>query len=305
MKTFRQLSMLALAGVFQCVSAILIDNYPAVSDFVDRFMDQGQDFYKMGHRLYGIGAALDPGGIRFCVILVLIAHQFAKNTGRRQKNIYQASNIIGFAIITIIGSVISRTTLIGAAMGIAYIGYSLVKLRRGGFITLSMLELYMVFVVVMGIIIAASIYFYSASETFNGYLRFGFEAFFNYMENGEFRTHSTDELSQMWVWPSDPITWAIGRGTFGVFDNFTDIGYCNFILYCGIVGLAIFSFYFLYCHLVLNRKFQNFQIVSWMLVALTFIIWVKVTTDIFFVDALLLCAAADLPEEDAAERAET
>ena len=293
---------LAWAGVFQCVTAVLIDNYAGFSSFVDSFMAVGQDFYKRNHRLYGIGAALDPGGIRFSVIQVMIAHLFATHPKVRNNRRSQLFLLLAFSVITIIGSVISRTTLVGSGLGLAYIGYSLIKLRQGGFITLRMLQIYVVFFVALAIVLAFSVYFYSASRTFHGYLRFGFEAFFSWAETGEFRTGSTDELGQMWVWPKDPLTWLIGQGTYGIYQNNTDIGYCNFILYCGIIGLLLFSIFFLYCHWSMNYKFANFHLAALMLIALTFIIWVKVTTDIFFIDALLFCIAGDaLQEEDSPE----
>ena len=295
---------LALVGVFQCVAAVMIDNNQAFSNFVDRFIF-GNDYYREHMRMYGIGAALDPAGIRFSTILVLIAHQFSYAKNVRGNSLYQTSIMLAFAIITIIGSVISRTTLVGTAMGITYMIISLIRLRRGGFITTGMIRVFFIFIVVMAAIIAAAIYFYQKSATFEGYLRFGFEAFFNWAETGEFRTHSTDELGKMWVWPTDYRTWIIGRGTYGVFENNTDIGYCNFTFYCGLIGLAIFSIYFIYVHLVLNRKFRNFWIPSLLFVALTFIIWCKVTTDIFFIDALLFCIAADPDEEEAPPLLET
>ena len=56
--------------------------------------------------------------------------------------------------------------------------------------------------------------------------------------------------------------------------------------------------FFIYVHLVQNRKFHHFWLVSLMLVAITFIVWCKVTTDIFYLDALLFCIAADSDEEE-------
>ena len=287
---------LALAGVFQCVSAVIIDNNQAFCNFVDRFVLWG-DYYREHMRMYGIGAALDPAGIRFSTILILIAHQFSYGKNVRGNSLYQTSILVAFAIITIIGSVISRTTIVGTAMGIVYMVISLIRLRRGGFITFGMVRVFFIFIVVMALIIAATIFFYQRSATFEGYLRFGFEAFFNWAETGEFRTSSTDELGKMWVWPSDMRTWIIGRGTFGVFENDTDIGYCNFTFYCGLIGLVLFSLFFIYVHLALNRKFRDFKIPSLLFVALTFIVWCKVTTDIFFIDALLLCIAGSYDEE--------
>lgn len=284
---------LALACVFQCIMAVVIDNNAAVSGWVDRFLDDKLDFYKRGHRLYGIGAALDPAGIRFSAVLVVMAHVFATSEEVHSNNLYQTSLLLGYTIIVIIGAVISRTTLVGASLGLAYMVIYLFRLRKGGFATIGMIQFFFWFFALLAVIIVALIYFYRSSVTFQGYVRFGFEAFFNWVETGEFRTSSTDTLNTMWIWPADWKTWLIGRGTFGIYDNGTDIGYCNFVFYCGLVGMVIFSIYFLYCHLVLNRKFNNFLVPSLFLIVLTFTVWVKVTTDIFFLDAILLCAASE------------
>ena len=272
---------LAIVGVFQCISAVLIDNNPAFSDLVDRVV-AGNEYYREHRRMYGIGAALDPAGIRFSVILVMIAHQFSTDPAVHARGLYQATDLIAFTIITIIGVVISRTTMVGASLGLAYMVLSLVRLRQGGFITLRMMRIFIVFLLVFVLLILLGIYLFRTNATFEGYLRFGFE------------------LSKMWVWPTDTRTWIIGRGTYGVFENDTDIGYCNFIFYCGMIGLTLFSIFFLYVHLTLNRKYRKFGITSLLLVALTFIIWLKVTTDLFFIDALLLCIPGNWEEEEEA-----
>ena len=288
---------LAAVGLFQCVMAVLIDNVGAVETFVDKIMYVPGDYYKVHHRMYGLGAALDPAGIRFSVILIMIAHLFSTNDNVRNNSTYQALLLGSYAVILVIGAVISRTTVVGGAMGIVYIVISLFRMRKGGFVTTRMVASFFWFFVVMAVIIGVTVYFYRTSETFYSYLRFGFEGFFAWVETGEFSTGSTDVLETMWVWPSDVKTWIIGRGTYGVFENDSDIGYVNFTFYCGLIGMVLFSIFFLYCHLVQNRKFKSFYIASWMLVALTFVVWCKVTTDIFFIDALLLCISGDFEDE--------
>ena len=288
---------LALVGVCQCLAAVLIDNNQAFCNLVDRFIIGG-DYYREHRRMYGIGAALDPAGIRFSVILVMIAHQFSTDREVRSKGLYQTTVMVSYTIITVIGLVISRTTMVGVLLGIAYMLVSLIRLRQGGFISFRILRRFFVFLIVLTGIIVTGIYLYRTNSTVEGYLRFGFEAFFNWAETGEFRTNSTDELSAMWVWPEDFRTWLIGRGTFGVFENDTDIGYCNFVLYCGMIGVVLFSLFFVYVHLVHNRKFSSFGIVSFLLIVLTFVFWMKVTTDIFFIDALLFCIPGDSEESE-------
>lgn len=289
---------LAMVGVFQCIIAVLIDNVGAVSSFVDRIMYVPGDYYREHHRMFGLGAALDPGGIRFSVIQIMIAHDFSTNPSVRNNRLYQATDLIAFAIILIIGCVISRTTLVGSLLGIAYIIRSLIRMRRGGFITVGMVQSFFWFFLVVAGIVFFAVYFYVHSDTFQQYLRYGFEAFFNWAETGDLSTGSTDVLETMWIWPDDTHTWLFGRGTYGVFENDTDIGFCNFTFYCGLIGLTTFSIFFLYCHFAMVNKFRDFSITALLLVALTFIVWLKVTTDIFFIDALLFCIAGDYEDEE-------
>ena len=264
---------LAMVGVFQCIMAVLIDNVGAVQNLVDRIMYEPGHFCKDNMRMYGLGAALDPTGIRFSTIMILIAHDFSNNPQVQNNRLYQATDLIAMAIILIIGSVISRTTLVGSAMGIAYIGITLLRMRRGGFVTVGMVQSFFWFFIVVAGIIVSAVYFYLHSQTFQEYLRFGFEAFFNWVETGDFHTNSTDILTEtMWIWPSDTHTWIFGRGTYGVFENDTDIGYCNFTFYCGLIGIVLFSIFFIYCHFAMVGKFRDFSLTAWLLVALTFIV---------------------------------
>jgi uncharacterized membrane protein YdcZ (DUF606 family) len=67
-----------LVGVcaMQCVLALLIDFIPSMKTFVDSFLILSvgnTEFMNRIGRLYGIGAAVDVGGTRFSVVLVMIA----------------------------------------------------------------------------------------------------------------------------------------------------------------------------------------------------------------------------------------
>jgi hypothetical protein len=143
-------------------------------------------------------------------------------------------------------------------------------------------------------VLVLAVYLYQNSQVFYENFRFGFEGFFNWVETGEFTTGSTEHLETMWVWPQTRRAWIIGEGIVGVFKTNSDIGYVNFIFYCGLIGMVIYSLYYIYNHLCLNSKFNNFQLLSVLFVATTFIIWAKVQTDIFFIDALLFCVAGDV-----------
>lgn len=151
--------------------------------------------------------------------------------------------------------------------------------------------------ILAGLLIAAiviSVSLYNSSPVFKEHLRFAFEGFFNWAETGDFSTDSTDKLnSVMWIWPEDTRSWIIGTGIFGHYVYATDIGYCRFTLYCGLPGLALFSIFFIFNHLSIQSKFRHSSFLSLCLIAITFIIWIKVSTDIFFIDALLFCLDDD------------
>lgn len=283
--------------IAQCAIALLIDNIPTVKQVVDSLIIGGPEFYDSINRMYGFGAALDSGGVVFSVVLVLIAHQIAQWRNQEENKKFLAYYLIAFIIITIIGNMIARTTTVGAITGLIYILISYIKIQRGGYISGQNLRFYGILATLVFIAVFISVTLYNSSPDFRDNLRFAFEGFFNWAETGEFSTGSTDKLNAvMWIWPEDTRSWIIGTGLFGNFVYSTDIGYCRFTLYCGLVGLVIFSIYFLFNHLSIRSKFRHSNLLALCFIALTFTIWLKVATDIFFIDALLFCIDDD-PDE--------
>lgn len=288
---------LAFACLVQCVSALLIDLNPRVEGFVNRYVEQGQDFVSDVNRLYGIGASLDSGGCRFAVVLILLAHMIATDKRVTDSRLQLTIALLSFFAITVLGNMIARVTTAGASLGLIYIFY-----RLGGSIygilSRRKIRFYAVFLTLLGAAVAYVIYKYNSSPWFRDELRFGFEAFFNLFEQGVFRTGSTDKLnSTMWMWPTNFHDWMIGTGWFGNWVYGTDIGYCRFVLYCGLIGMVIFALFFVYNATVVVRKFRDTKFLAAMLLTLTFVIWIKVSTDIFWIYALLFCLPAD-PKED-------
>ena len=284
---------LAAVCLVQCILAEWIDNSIVLRNWVDSVFVQGQEFFQEVNRLYGIGAALDPAGVRFSVVLVLIAHQLAANERVIQNISLSLFYLIAFVVIVVIGSVIARTTWVGAIMGIAYMAFYYFRLNHGN-VSRNQIRFWSLFFGMTFLSILICIVLYRTNLDFRNNLRFGFEGFFNWAETGVFSTGSTDKLNQvMWIWPEDTRSWIIGKGLFENWVFATDIGYCRFTLYCGLVGLCLFSLFFIYNGLVLIRRFPKIVLMAIALTLLTFIIWVKVATDIFFIYALFYW----LPEE--------
>ncbi len=287
---------LMVVCVMQCILSQMIDHIPAFQLFVDSIIEQGQWYMHYIDRLYGIGAALDTAGVRFSCVMLLMAHQVATNKWVTDKGWRLMLYIMSFVVIIVLGNMIARTTIVGAVLAIVYMLLALGFTKHGN-LTYRQIRFYgvLIGIVVLAVVICSILY--NSSPEFRHSMRFAFEGFFNWVETGEFRTDSTDKLNNvMWIWPDNFRDWMIGTGIFGNWYYSTDIGYCRFVLYCGLIGFGIFSLYFIYNGLILNKKYKNFWLASLMIVSLTFIIWIKVATDIFLLDAILFCVDGDYDE---------
>src|SRR5690606_26414264 len=96
----------------------------------------------------------------------------------------------------------------------------------------------------------------------------------------------------MWIWPhkDDIQTWIIGKGLFSNWEDVgTDIGYCRFVFYNGLIGLSIFSIFFIANACFCSVYFPKYRMLFILLLILGFVIWIKVSTDLFIIYALFYC----------------
>lgn len=277
---------MAGVSVVQCVLALLIDSFPVFQELVDTYIDQGQGFLVKVDRLYGIGASLDNAGVRFAVILPAIVAVISTDRSWRDSKIKLLLALFAFFFIVIVGNMISRTTSTGAGLAVLYV----IANRDAFRLTINFNSLKfnfrVAFFILIGVLVTA--YLYKTNAVFHGQLRFAFEGFFNWIEMGEWRTDSTDKLNaNMWVWPTDTKSWIIGTGLFDNWVYGTDIGYCRFILYCGLVGFSVFAAFFIYQTVAFSYIYPKYIKLLLIYLILVFVIWIKVATDIFFLYALL------------------
>lgn len=284
-------SYLAAVCLAQCILALIIDFVPVVKIFVDRYFNMGiTDFLNDVNRLYGIGAALDVAGVRFSAVLIMISVMLVNDPETRNSHKSLYLYFIGFLLIGVIGNMISRTTTVGLGIGLAYLVVSSniiqARINKGN------LRIWKVILVSFLLIVAVGTYLYQTNDEVYSLLRFGFEGFFNWAETGEWRTDSTDRLNTvMWIWPeaNDITTWLIGKSLFSNWhDVGTDIGYCRFVFYCGLIGLSVFILFFAYLTYALWNKYLQYKYLFLMLFVLALINWLKVSTDIFLVFAMFL-----------------
>lgn len=282
-------------SVAQCVIALLIDYIPAVKTVVDTYISQKTiievEFLEKVNRLYGIGAAVDVAGTRFSIVLIALAAVLMKAKDRPNSAIHVMLYWAAFVIIAIVGNMISRTTTIGMVMGLVYILVNAHILYNE--MPVENLKLWRTIILVTGLLAGIAMYYYHTDAMIKEQLRFGFEGFFNWLENGEWTTASTERLNEvMWIWPAanDYKTWIIGKALFSDWHAVgTDIGYCRFVFYSGLLGLITFSIFFVYNAWLGAQQFPAYRVFFLMLLALGFIIWLKVSTDLFLIYALFLC----------------
>lgn len=295
--------------VVQCILAQIIHAVPAVANVVDGFMVSTGFMGKHESRLYGIGCALDVAGLRFCTVLLMATFFALTPVSKKYKTVERCMYIFAFLVIAIFGSMIARTTSLGVilcvVMCILFSMFSKYKNSQS-----NTWELSKTFIVFLLIVVPVLVFTYNVNPDFRENLRFGFEGFFALAEQGEWNVRSNDQLLSMVVWPDNLKTWIIGDGYFNepqndyyyVGPNYefymgTDVGYCRFVFYFGILGLAAFSIFFIASTMICSKNHPKYMLLFWMIMLMNFVGWLKVATDIFLVFALFLCISREDNDE--------
>lgn len=148
---------------------------------------------------------------------------------------------------------------------------------------------------------------YHVDDTFKEDLRFGFEGFFSLWEKGSWEVASNEKLTNMYVFPDNLKTWIIGDGYFssprdtdpyftgelvGGYYMGTDAGYLRFIFYFGLIGLSAISAVLIKSAMICYDAFKEYKTMFIALLAVNFIVWFKVSTDIFPVFAPFIALSA-------------
>lgn len=297
-------NFLTAVCVIQCILSQLTDRYEGIAAWVKNFVVSEGFMGIPNGRLYGIGCALDVAGLKFCAVLILISYFAIHPSGKINHYLESGLYIISFMIIAVLGSMIARTTSVG--IGIAILLWCIYPFMNHGKDKKESSYFLKTLIACMIVLVPLTWYEYRTHQGFHENLRFGFEGLFSLIEKGTWEVHSNDQLMGMWVWPDNLKTWLIGDGYFNSprsnpfyvgpdFEDFymgTDIGYCRFVFYFGLIGLAAISSFFISCAYQCSKNHPKSAIVFWAILAINFIGWCKVSSDIFPVFALILLLAA-------------
>jgi len=278
--------------VLQCCLALMIEFNAGFKNIIDRIFVTGDlEFMEKVGRLYGVGALLDVAGGRFSAVLAMTSVILMDSEEVRKSVKIMLLLIIGFFIVSVVGNMIARTTSIGVGLGLMYIFLKSEILAIA--ISKKSIRLWLVFVSSVVVMVLIAIFLYKTYPEVTSLMRFAFEGFFNWVETGTWETSSTEVLQSMWVFPDNDKTWLIGDGYFndpitGSFYKYTDVGYLRFTYYSGLIGLILFSIFFIYLTIALGNRFCFYRSIFNLLLIIVFVNWLKVSTDIFLVYAFFL-----------------
>ena len=289
--------------VMQCGLAIMIDSFPWLKNLVsDLILGLGfvdNQTLEEANRLYGIGCSLDVAGTRFSCVLVIIAFLSLKIT-ETEKRRWIWLYLVSFFVISVIGNIIARTTIVGVGMAMLVWLIGAIAVRQAE--TRRFFISRWLAVLIIAIIVCTVLYI--ESPVFKDNFRFGFEGFFSLFETGRWETNSNNILRNMIVFPDNLHTWVVGDGylenpyrrdinyvgpNYGGYYMATDIGYLRFIFYFGLVGLLLFCAYMVTCANELMKRFPAYSWMFFCILLINLIVWMKVSTDIFVVMAIFLC----------------
>ena len=274
---------LVAATLFQCVTGLIMDNSPEFDEFNAKIVLWERDFFDRIDRIRCFSTSLDLAGVRFALVLILILAILGVDKSVRSNKSGALYLLFSFFLITGIGNMVSRTTFTGTAIGLLLA--FLQKLTKRGEKSQGGSYLVWAFILFSILMTSVGVYLYNTDEYYYDLLRFAFEGFFNLVEQGEFTTGSTEVLETMWIWPTDTKTWIIGSGIYALFAYGTDIGYCRLILYSGLTGFVVFAMSFVYYAYYFARKYPRYVWLFVSFLAMTFIVWIKVSTDILMIYA--------------------
>lgn len=284
------------AVFFQVLLSATMFFNPVLYDFMNSLQNIDGDVLEklkaVGElRIMGFGTAFFESGVINGYALMLIP-TLLRSSKKSTYSIFYATFI--FLIISVVGMMMARTTIIGAVIALLLF---FVPLRYNKIYFSKIIFRFFIFLFTIPVLIFFGFNFLSneLKNKITFLTNYGFELFLNYIDGKGFSSSSTDEMKEMYVWPSSLKTYFIGDGYFidpldsAFYYMGSDIGYIRLLYYFGAFGLL--SFVIINCYVLKiafdithNLMFKVFFVFSAMyLLVLNF----KGFTDIFYLSILI------------------
>lgn len=225
---------------------VLLNSIQRIDEIAEMSMSNTE-----GTRLIGIGANFFTSAIVNGTILILLGVSAAVY---RYSTAKKFMLLVAFAIISVLGLMMARTSMFGMLIGGCFLLLSFANSLKNFFQTIfaSILFICAAFMIIPALV---SDFAYEAEIL----ISFGFEMFINKSQGGDMESHSMLRLYEMWATvPHNMETWIFGDGLWsgknGYYMN-VDLGYLRHIWYFGLIGtIFLFRYYYLTLKLIFWRK---------------------------------------------------
>ncbi len=278
---------LIFAILVQNILSLIMFIYPNVGQFLNSIQNISElDQLKFGElselRLLGFGSSFFGSGIINCFGLLLITYSYVKSINKPYRFYY----VFLFLVIGFIGVLKARTTFLGILLSIIYLIITNKK-KLVRFLSTSSLLIFTLGTIILSLLL-------KFNPNTDILLKFGFEMFDNFFTYGSLESDSTNELAEMYQYPTELRTWIIGDGHWNsiipgdyTYYKNTDVGFLRMIYYFGLFG-TIFFFWFHIKVLSLIRIEENNKNIVIIFSILLLILNFKGFTDIFFLIILFV-----------------
>lgn len=262
----------------------LLNSLQLSSDYELKVLEETLEF-----RLVGFGSKFFGSGIVNGFALILIGSDLRFNNQTKTNVLKHA---IFFLFIFVFGMMMARTTIIGALFAIVIIFLP----KRGLNINLKLIKnntkflLYFICIPTI-IVLALNAFLPEVKEVVQYTFNFGFEMFINYFQSNSFESESTNQLKEMYVWPTSLKTYIIGDGFFtdvinGTYYMQTDIGILRLIYYFGIIGLFAYLYLQFHSAKLAYSISENYKSMVVIIFLYCIVLNYKGFTDLFFLNIL-------------------
>lgn len=246
----------------QSILAFLMFLNPALANFFNSIqvfieLDVSKLEESLNLRLVGFGIKFFAFGIVNGYALILITSLLKNEEYSASKRTFLW---ISYLLIFIIGMMAARTTVIGFILSLLLLYNPFLKNKKLRPQVKSKTRIYLTLIILVFLFIVFN--FSNIIDRINVLFEFGFDLFVSYFQSGSANSESLNQMSTMYIWPTEIETYLIGDGRFsGTGTDFyykgTDIGWIRLLYYFGIPGtlIYIFSHYF-----VIKKCIKNYSL---------------------------------------------
>lgn len=292
--TEKILKLIVEVGVIQNIISLVIFSNPDLSNILnDVQVVSDLDLLKFEEtselRILGFGSSFFTSGILNSMLLIVNSYLFLKAKTKVEKLKYT----LFFIILGFVGVLKARTVFVGLILSLCYTLFISAKSFVKQIVLITIVSTMIAYVIVL---LLPNVY-----KQFEQVITFGFELFIKYFEFGSLESDSTNELKEMYVYPTEIRTYLIGDGLWtdpkdSLYYKGTDVGYLRLIFYFGILGMISFlSFQFISFKEAWSKfKTTRYQYLIIFLFLLFVILNFKGFTDFYFIFILIILSTPSI-----------